>query len=253
MKSRLFKAIILGLVIGVVAMLLSPFRFALNLEENTGLGLLFKLRGVEKPSGEVVVVVLERSDRHPAAEWIAEAYRSGGKTMLFGNGGSAADAQHIATEFNARLTRDRPALPSIALTVNASDLTAIGNDYGFERIFARLIEAHGKPGDVAIAISTSGNSLNVLRAVDEARSRGIRSIGLLGRGGGKLLDRVEVDRLYAEGGATAVALVRRMGWTSMRVLCEWATGVVTLQVQGRAAPLLSIKPGSYAWPKAILA
>jgi D-sedoheptulose 7-phosphate isomerase len=127
-----------------------------------------------------------------AAEWIAEAYRSGGKTLLFGNGGSAADAQHIATEFNARLTRDRPALPSLALTVNASDLTAIGNDYGFERVFARLIEAHGKRGDVAIAISTSGNSQNVLGAVDEARSRGIRSIGLLGRGGGKLLDRVDL-------------------------------------------------------------
>jgi D-sedoheptulose 7-phosphate isomerase len=127
-----------------------------------------------------------------AAEWIAEAYRSGGKTLLFGNGGSAADAQHIATEFNARLTRDRPALPSIALTVNASDLTAIGNDYGFERVFARLIEAHGKRGDVAIAISTSGNSQNVLCAVDEARSRGLRSIGLLGRGGGKLLDRVDL-------------------------------------------------------------
>jgi D-sedoheptulose 7-phosphate isomerase len=127
-----------------------------------------------------------------AAEWVAEAYRSGGKTLLFGNGGSAADAQHLATEFNVRLTRDRPALPSIALTVNASDLTAIGNDYGFERVFARLIEAHGREGDVAIAISTSGNSQNVVDAVDEARTRGIRSIGLLGRGGGKLLDRVDL-------------------------------------------------------------
>jgi D-sedoheptulose 7-phosphate isomerase len=91
-----------------------------------------------------------------------------------------------------RLIRDRPALPSIALTVNASDVTAIGNDYGFERVFARLIEAHGKQGDVAIAISTSGNSQNVLNAVDEARARGLRSIGLLGRGGGKLLDRVDL-------------------------------------------------------------
>ena len=127
-----------------------------------------------------------------AAEWIAAAYRSGGKTLLFGNGGSAADAQHIATEFNVRLTRDRPALPSIALTVNASDVTAIGNDYGFERVFARLIEAHGKEGDVAIAISTSGNSQNVLNAVDEARARGLRTIGLLGRGGGKLLHRVDL-------------------------------------------------------------
>jgi D-sedoheptulose 7-phosphate isomerase len=130
-----------------------------------------------------------------AAAWIAEAYRSGGKTLLFGNGGSAADAQHIATEFNARLTRDRPALASIALTVNASDVTAIANDYGFERVFARLIEAHGREGDIAIAISTSGNSPNVVNAVDEARSRGLRSIGLLGRGGGKLLDRVDLALL----------------------------------------------------------
>jgi D-sedoheptulose 7-phosphate isomerase len=127
-----------------------------------------------------------------AAEWIAAAYRSGGKTLLFGNGGSASDAQHIAAEFTGRLSRDRPALPAIALTANTSDLTAIGNDYGFEQVFARLIEAHGEEGDVAIAISTSGNSPNLLTAVDEARARRIRSIGLLGRGGGKLLDRVDL-------------------------------------------------------------
>jgi D-sedoheptulose 7-phosphate isomerase len=127
-----------------------------------------------------------------AAEWIAAAYRSGGKTLLFGNGGSASDAQHIATEFNVRLCRDRPALPALALTANSSDLTAIGNDYGFEQIFSRLIEAHGEEGDVAIAISTSGNSPNLLTAVDEARARRLRTIALLGRGGGKLVDRVDL-------------------------------------------------------------
>ena len=127
-----------------------------------------------------------------AAEWIAAVYRSGGKTLLFGNGGSASDAQHIATEFNVRLTRDRPALPAIALTANSSDLTAIGNDYGFEKVFSRLIEAHGEEGDVAIAISTSGNSPNLLAAVDEARARRLRTIALLGRGGGKLVDRVDL-------------------------------------------------------------
>ena len=119
-----------------------------------------------------------------AAEWIAAAYRAGGKVLLFGNGGSAADAQHIAAEFTGRLRRDRPALPAIALTANSSDLTAIGNDYGFEQVFSRLIEAHGEEGDVAIAISTSGNSPNLLAAVDEARARRLRTIGLLGRGGG---------------------------------------------------------------------
>ena len=93
-----------------------------------------------------------------AAEWIAAAYRAGGKMLLFGNGGSAADAQHIACEFTGRLSRDRPALPAIALTANTSELTAIGNDYGFEQVFSRLIEAHGEEGDVAMAISTSGSS-----------------------------------------------------------------------------------------------
>jgi len=132
------------------------------------------------------------ADLAKAADWIATAYRSGGKTLLFGNGGSASDAQHIAAEFTGRLRRDRPALPAIALTANTSDLTAIGNDYGFEQIFSRLIEAHGEEGDVAIAISTSGNSPNLLTAVDEARARRIRTIALLGRGGGKLADRVDL-------------------------------------------------------------
>jgi D-sedoheptulose 7-phosphate isomerase len=127
-----------------------------------------------------------------AAEWIAAAYRSGGKTLLFGNGGSTSDAQHIACEFTGRLNRDRPALPAIALTANTSELTAMGNDYGFEQVFSRLIEAQGEEGDVAIAISTSGNSPNLLAAVGEARARRLRTIGLLGRGGGKLADRVDL-------------------------------------------------------------
>jgi D-sedoheptulose 7-phosphate isomerase len=127
-----------------------------------------------------------------AAELLAESLRSGGRVLLFGNGGSASDAQHIAGEWCGRLSRERPALPAIALTANTSDLTALGNDYGFERIFARLVEAHGRAGDVAIAISTSGNSPNVLEAVDTARARGLRTIALTGRGGGKLAARVEL-------------------------------------------------------------
>ena len=127
-----------------------------------------------------------------AAGWVAESFRAGGKVILFGNGGSASDAQHIAAEWTGRLSRERPALPAIALTANTSDLTAIGNDYGFEQVFSRLIEAHGEEGDVAIAISTSGNSPNLLTAVDEARARRLRTIALLGRGGGKLADRVDL-------------------------------------------------------------
>jgi len=127
-----------------------------------------------------------------AGEWIAAAYRAGGKTLLFGNGGSASDAQHIAAEWVGKLGPDRAALPSLALSANTSDLTAIGNDYGFDRVFARGIEAHGRAGDVAIAISTSGNSPNVIAAVEEARRRRLRTIGLLGKGGGKLAPLVEL-------------------------------------------------------------
>lgn len=127
-----------------------------------------------------------------AAAWVAETYRGGGKVLLFGNGGSASDAQHIAAEWTGRLSRERPALPALALTANTSDLTAIGNDYGFDRLFARLVEAHGVAGDLAIAISTSGNSPNVLAAVDEAARRGMRTVGLLGKSGGELAERVDL-------------------------------------------------------------
>lgn len=131
-------------------------------------------------------------DLAQAAGWLASAFRAGGKALLFGNGGSATDALHIAAEWTGKLGPDRPALPAIALPANASDVTAIGNDYGFERIFARLVEAHGREGDVALAFSTSGGSPNVLEAVEEARRRGMRSIGFLGKGGGKLKDRVDL-------------------------------------------------------------
>jgi phosphoheptose isomerase len=119
-----------------------------------------------------------------AAELLTETFHRGGKVLAFGNGGSAADAQHLAAELAGRFDRERPALPAMALTANSSDLTAIGNDYGFEQIFARLVDAHGRAGDLAIAISTSGNSTNVNAAVRAARARGLRSIGLVGKGGG---------------------------------------------------------------------
>jgi D-sedoheptulose 7-phosphate isomerase len=126
-----------------------------------------------------------------AAILCAEGLRAGGRILLFGNGGSASDAQHIAGEFTGRLGRERPALAALALTANSSDVTAIGNDYGFEHVFTRLLQAHGRPGDVAVAISTSGNSPNVLSAVREAKERGLRTIGLVGRGGGKLAPLVD--------------------------------------------------------------
>jgi len=127
-----------------------------------------------------------------AARLLAEAFAAGRKALLFGNGGSAADAQHIAAEWSGRLARERAPLPALALAGNPAELTALANDYGFERVFARLVEAHGRPGDVAIAISTSGRSANVLAAVETARAGGLRTIGLTGRGGAPLAERVEV-------------------------------------------------------------
>ncbi len=120
------------------------------------------------------------------ARVIVERLRAGNKLLAFGNGGSAADAQHIVAELVGRYRAERPALAAVALTANTSTLTAIGNDYGFEQIFARQIRALGQPGDVALAISTSGNSPNVLRALETARQGGLLTIGLTGKTGGKM-------------------------------------------------------------------
>jgi len=122
---------------------------------------------------------------------IVEALRQGNKILLCGNGGSAADAQHIAAEFVGRFAFDRPALPALALSVNTSCVTAIGNDYGFDVVFSRQIEALGQKGDVAIGISTSGNSANVLNAMSTSRKLGLRTVALTGCSGGKLKNEVE--------------------------------------------------------------
>jgi len=122
-----------------------------------------------------------------AAKLCVEALKKQKKVLVAGNGGSAADAQHIAAELVSRFNYDRPGLSSIALTTDTSALTAIGNDYGFERVFARQVEALGQEGDVFIAISTSGNSPNVLMALEAARARKIKTIGLTGKTGGKMV------------------------------------------------------------------
>ncbi|MFZ5630724.1 MAG: D-sedoheptulose-7-phosphate isomerase [Spirochaetota bacterium] len=122
---------------------------------------------------------------------LISAYRAGKKTLIAGNGGSAADAQHIAAEFVSRFYFDRPALASIALTTDTSALTAIGNDYGYELLFSRQIEANGSSGDIYIAISTSGNSKNVLKSLESAKKLGIKTVGLTGRSGGKMKDMVD--------------------------------------------------------------
>ena len=121
-----------------------------------------------------------------AAEATASAMKSGRKLMVAGNGGSAADAQHLVAEFVSRLVDDRPAMRAVALTTDSSILTAVGNDYGFELAFARQIEALGQPGDVFLGISTSGRSPNVLRALELSRQMGIITVGLTGGSGGKM-------------------------------------------------------------------
>ena len=120
------------------------------------------------------------------ARRMAATIASGGKILLAGNGGSAADAQHWAAEFVNRFLMDRPPLPAIALTTDSSALTAIGNDFGFEHVFAKQLRALGKAGDVLIGISTSGNSANVLAALEAAREMGVHTVGITGEGGGKM-------------------------------------------------------------------
>jgi D-sedoheptulose 7-phosphate isomerase len=127
-----------------------------------------------------------------SADAIIACLRSGGKVIAFGNGGSATDAQHFVAELVGRYKVDREALAAVALTVNSSSLTAIANDYGFSEVFARQLAAIGKPGDVVLAISTSGNSPNILRALETAKHLGIRRIGLSGQSGGKMHSEVDI-------------------------------------------------------------
>ena len=136
------------------------------------------------------------------AEGMAERLRRGCKILVCGNGGSAADAQHLAAELTGRYLKERRALAAIALTTDTSALTAIGNDYGYDVIFSRQVEALGRPGDLLIGISTSGNSGNVIRAVESAKAMGLSTLGLLGRDGGKLKDLVD-DALVVPSSVTA--------------------------------------------------
>jgi D-sedoheptulose 7-phosphate isomerase len=123
----------------------------------------------------------------------ADAMRNGRKLLVCGNGGSAADTQHVVAELVVRLTVDRPALRAIALTTDSSIFTAIGNDYGFEHTFSRQVEALGQPGDVLLAISTSGNSPNCLRALERARTLGLTTIAFTGNGGGRMAPLADIN------------------------------------------------------------
>jgi len=149
---------------------------------------------------------------------LVAAFSNGNKLLLFGNGGSAADAQHIAAEFVNRFRVERPPLPAIALTTDSSALTSIANDYDYAQVFAKQVRALGKPGDVAIAISTSGNSANVLAALAVCKQINIRTIGLTGGSGGKMTK--EVDFLLNVAASTDTARIQESHILIGHVICE---------------------------------
>jgi len=169
-----------------------------------------------------------RAAVYAIADTIARAFRNGGKLLIAGNGGSAADAQHIAGEFLSRLNFDRDPLPAIALTTDTSVLTAIGNDYGFERIFERQVRGLGRPGDVLIAISTSGRSPNVLLALKAAREIGIATVGLTGDGRRDMADHCD-HCLAAPSGETP--LIQQIHIVAAHAIC----GLVERELFGAAA------------------
>ena len=152
-----------------------------------------------------------------AAAAIAESFRGGGKLLLFGNGGSAADAQHVAAELVGRFQRERAALAAIALTADTSVLSSIGNDYAFERVFARQVEALGRPGDVAFGISTSGRSPNVLAGLTTARERGLRTLALTGGDGGAIGKAADTHLNVASDSTARVQEVHR---TLLHAICD---------------------------------
>ncbi|MCC6301455.1 MAG: D-sedoheptulose 7-phosphate isomerase [Gammaproteobacteria bacterium] len=156
-------------------------------------------------------------DIQRVAHSLIECIRGGGTIFWCGNGGSAADAQHIAAELIGRFERDRKAMASIALTTDTSILTSVGNDYGFDSIFQRQVEALVRPGDVLVGLSTSGNSPNVLRAIEQANGQGATTIGLLGRDGGQLKD---LCRLSIVIPAQNTARIQEMHGLIGHILCD---------------------------------
>jgi D-sedoheptulose 7-phosphate isomerase len=160
----------------------------------------------------------EHADRIvQVATLIANAFRNGNKVLLFGNGGSSTDAAHIAAEFVGRYQRDRLPLPAIALATDIAAITCIANDYGYEELFARQVRAHGRPGDIAIGISTSGNSPNVLKGIETARDCGLTTIAWTGGNGGKLAGLVDFPFLVP---STITSRIQESHITLGHVLCE---------------------------------
>ena len=155
-----------------------------------------------------------------AAEVLAERLRCGGKILVCGNGGSAADAQHFAAELVNRFEMERPGLAAIALTTDSSTLTSIANDYAFEQVFARQLRALGRPGDMLLAISTSGHSPNVLAAMAAAQELGVITVALTGRDGGKMAEQLKVDDLELRVSAAVTARIQETHILIIHCLCD---------------------------------
>jgi phosphoheptose isomerase len=152
-----------------------------------------------------------------AADLIGECFRTGNKLLVCGNGGSAADASHFVTELVVRFAKDRRALPAICLASDSGILTAAGNDYGFDRIFARQVAALGRAGDVLICFTTSGNSQNVVRALEEAKTRKLKTIAFLGRDGGSTIGIADVELLIKNDSTARIQEAHKL---LIHVLCE---------------------------------
>ena len=178
-----------------------------------------KIRQKLQESAYVKLLLLQRCAKplEDAVSVVITALRKGRSVYLLGNGGSAADAQHIAAELQGRFYKNRKPLPILALTTNTSLLTAVGNDYGYEKVFSRQVEAHVKKGDIVIAISTSGNSPNVLDAIKVANRRGAITIGLGGRTGGKMKHLVKHCLLAP---SNDVARIQECHTTMGHILCD---------------------------------
>ncbi|HEY0393962.1 MAG TPA: SIS domain-containing protein [Candidatus Elarobacter sp.] len=148
---------------------------------------------------------------------LVRAFRAGNKVLWFGNGGSAADAQHLAAEFSGRFLRERKGLPSEALTVNTSAVTAISNDFGYEQLFARMVEALAKPGDVVVGITTSGTSKNVVRGLEAAKAAGATTVAFSGNGGGPVAQIADVALIGPDGYS---AIVQEVHITMGHIICD---------------------------------
>jgi len=178
-----------------------------------------KIRKILEENIRIKKIIIKSLSKkiHQAINWINGAFNKGNKIILFGNGGSAADAEHIATEFVSRFKKDRKPLPALSLTTNTSLITGHANDYDFATIFSRQIEVFGKKGDIAIAISTSGNAANAIIGIKMAKKIGLKTIGLLGKGGGRLKDIVDLALIVP---SDETPRVQEVHITIGHIICE---------------------------------